>query len=185
MIYNPYFIYRKQVFERNYPGKKNKEEARDEKPEAVNSAEDGDLKHTTDAVAEKPLENRAGDGNSKHIADNGADVPEAVKQDDPTREEATNKRDDPTREEAIDKPAEKMDPPGFKQIAPGAYHFKFPLRTQPVVLSPPGCFPPALEQRASQQQDVPNRKTTETGFVRVDSFPGVYNNWGTPVYQFT
>lgn len=68
---------------------------------------------------------------------------------------------------------------GFKQIAPGIFQFKTPAPGNMGNTVPPGLFHPCYSEDAKTQ------KAGELGFKRLDGLPGPYQNYRTPVFQFT
>lgn len=71
---------------------------------------------------------------------------------------------------------------GFEQVSPGVFQFKHtPQNTSPSVM--PKLNYPAYPMQYTPQPE--NTDMAESGFLRVDGVPGPYEQYQTPVYQFT
>lgn len=68
---------------------------------------------------------------------------------------------------------------GFKEIAPGIYQFRQPAPGSKGHDVPPKLYPPCQPGHLRPQ------RAGEVGFKRVDGLPGPYQNYSTPVFQFT
>lgn len=72
----------------------------------------------------------------------------------------------------------------FNQVSPGLFQFKKPHQAAVAAVHPSNS---RLEpgKQTPQFKDCEKTKNSEVGFVRLDTLPGVYSKYSTPVYQFT
>ena len=73
---------------------------------------------------------------------------------------------------------------GFNQVGPGLFQFKKSRQAAAVSVRPSDYRPEPGKQKP-QLNDSEKTKNSEAGFVRLDTLPGVYSKYSTPVYQFT
>lgn len=92
-----------------------------------------------------------------------------------TASEQSNKMNKDNIAETADKSAFH----GFKQIVPGIFQFQHPASGIIGNTVPPGLFSTCHSEVARPQ------KAGELEFKRLDGLPGPYQNYRTPVFQFT
>lgn len=92
---------------------------------------------------------------------------------------AVKKQSNSIPKDAVEVHAGKNVIDGFKEIAPGIYQFRQPMPGGKGYDLPPKLIPlyqPVITKR---------QNTGELGFQRIDGIPGPYQNYSTPVFQFT
>lgn len=98
---------------------------------------------------------------------------------DQERPDAAEKQSNSIPEDAVEEHAGKNVIDGFKEIAPGIYQFCQQMPGGKGYDLPPKLIPfyqPVIAKRQS---------TGELGFQRIDGMPGPYQNYSSPVFQFT
>lgn len=182
MYYKPYFPYYRRKQEPNQANKEDDASVKEKKTELPAEAKfldgaAGDLKQVAGGGKMDP-------GQEKVNAEAAA----------PAKENPSHREDSGQPEygagragmEEEHKEAGKtwsIDQGEFEQLGPGVFRFKKGRKLEPAVYPVfPGAEP---EEKTLPVQHTAKGDNFEAGFVRLDTLPGLYSKYSTPVYQFT
>lgn len=184
MIYNQNFPYFQQTFKKNYFGR-----AEAEAPEGKTGNKKVTDEEKTGDTMQNPKEIQ--EFAKQEVDEQEVDEQEVNKQEvkkinrklinREVNKQEVNKQDDFDKNGAESKTDESADLPGFEKVGPGLFQFKNPKWTTPAAQPQYG----QPKKQELQQQVHYNPPPASEGFARVNGIPGPYQNFPTPVYQFT
>jgi len=184
MTYKPYFPYYRNAFRQNLTHKADKmEDVKKDNQKAA--AQEETIGKAGESVLEKPAVTEkagsvekveiTGESKSGETAGHGSENKKAVV-------EGQGEKENQLVE--INEKTSVFEHNDFNQVSPGLFQFKKSHQAAVAAVHPSNSRPEPGKQ-TPQLKDYEKTKNSEVGFVRLDTLPGVYSKYSTPVYQFT